>query len=366
MKQCQIIFLLLIKILFSHGVIYDGACPNVNGIEGFQCSTQLIPGQYKVMAHLPVDYSTLNIFYSPFDIIDCVYYELSCSYTSETLIKLKLVCDVETGRPYYWSPRIALQCLPNLIDMGFETTSDMNQIQAFGLGLQVQCPDKLANFNTKIMISEKGFVVIYGCRDIDDGMQHEEGMWLLFPSKNISNYDSSFFDEALAMIEGTSATISDFGIAQYDQNVTCGCVDCDFIYSCPTTPIEYDESFYEDYYQFTMPVRAKSYDDYYYDDYYYYYDYPDYYYDYPSDNGTTNSSESVTENYVEMTSEETTTLFSVSSEMEAVTEAIMTTTLSESSSFEPFTESSDGIMESSSVAPNTYYEHDDTNDTYSY
>lgn len=299
----KVVLIFVSQILLSQGVVFDGACPDIKGIEDFQCSQNLKATTYKVMAHLPCDSSTLNMFYSPYDSIDCLTYQLSCSYTSDAIVNGKLLCtpwvDREYGSYYMWQQ--SLQCLPITINMSVETSTDVNQIQSFGLALQLQCPDMLADFKISIITSEKGFVILYGCRDINSGSQHDEGMFLLFPQSDVAgSYESSFFDEALQLVVGTSATVSNFGIAQYDKNVTCACVDCNYMYSCPVTAVTASVDDY--YYQFKMPDRQsnkKTPDDYYKNDYYAY-QYPDYYnYDSPKNNGT------VTDGSVSLTSDGT-------------------------------------------------------------
>lgn len=308
------LFLLIFPFLYGiKGLLFDGPCPKINGIPDFHCPDHLKGTNYAIMAHLPVDNTTLNIFYNAYESLDCLTYTLSCSYTSTSVVSAKTQCAAINRKWWGFQDASILSCLPNLINFD-ENLTWQNPVQAFGLSLQVQCPEKLADFRLKIMTSEK-FVIIYGCRQIGFGEQHEEGMWLLVNSSEIHNFD--IFDEAMGMIEGTSARKEDFVRASGDGNSTCNCIACEYMYKCPTTVVEETNEIADDeddYYQFTKPSPKKKeveeyydyyknyYDDYHYgEDYYNNYEYPDYYY-HDVANGTENFTES---GWVEATTEGT-------------------------------------------------------------
>lgn len=98
------------------GVIFPGPCPGSlpNVDYNFQCSENITSGAFRVVAYLPVAGNTLNIFYNPFESIDCLDFGLTCSYAYSRNIQIRYNCyPTMTGNK---TDGIVTQCVPLTFD----------------------------------------------------------------------------------------------------------------------------------------------------------------------------------------------------------------------------------------------------------
>lgn len=107
--------ILVTQSLSISGIVFPGPCPDFKTVDYmFECSSNITLGSYRVAAYLPVDGTTLNMFFNPFVSINCLDLQIQCSYADSRDIQLRLNCyPTMAGNK---TTGIVTQCLPITFD----------------------------------------------------------------------------------------------------------------------------------------------------------------------------------------------------------------------------------------------------------
>lgn len=130
MKKIQflsIVFSTLFPFVFS--VVFPGPCPDLTTVNNdFECISMITSGSYRAVAYLPVDGTTLNIFFNPFITINCLELNIQCSYAETRNIQIRYNCypTISSNKTL----GIVTQCLPITFDPYRQENNKTNQISS--------------------------------------------------------------------------------------------------------------------------------------------------------------------------------------------------------------------------------------------
>lgn len=238
----KIFVLILAFTQISSALQFDGSCPSdVPETLDFNCLEKRynLPDRFRVVAHLPVDSQTLNIFYTPFN-LTCLSLAIGCEYLSVSQIYIQQHCfDSDIHYSVY--------CDPVSVDLGAK--NDSPSIIRFGKGLESMCAAQVGEYRLVVRFSVmSGYWVLYGCREITESGQtfHDEGAWILVSKTSIKDFSpevlTKAFDEDL---KGITAKRSDFimtNLTALDEGCDFEWKYCKYYQVC--TQKEYPQYFY--------------------------------------------------------------------------------------------------------------------------
>lgn len=232
----------LIFIISTTALKFEGSCPTaIPETLDFNCHDKRynLPDRFRVLAHLPVDSQTLNIFYTPFN-LTCLSLAIGCEYLAVSQIYIQQHCfDSDIHNSVY--------CDPVSVDLGAK--NDSPSIIRFGQGLEAKCAPQVGEYKLLLRFSlTSGLWVLYGCREFTENGQmfHDEGAWILVSNTLIADFTAEMLTTAIDEdLKGITAQRSDFVIT----NLTALDEGCDFEwkyckYYQVCTQKEYPQYFY--------------------------------------------------------------------------------------------------------------------------